>query len=206
MRKVNKYLPKWLQIALGVLSLGIAQKLLLTGVLSPLSTDQRISFTVVVLAIILLIVGLNMLAPICIRFYRTYKYDNRLKKVIISYFLMSIFFGVVIGGIGELTYRWFDVSYQDVKMGMLLLTNLLQILLKLYGIYCLVCIYKKLSIKIHIKQIVLSLVIGMLISSGIQLVNVLVGPINDTILSVIDSFLLLGYFNYLLYYKKFREI
>lgn len=203
---MNKYLPTWLQITLGVFSLGIAQKLLLTGVLSPLSTENRISFTLVMLAIILLISGLIMIVPICMKFYRTYQYDKRLKKVIISYFLMSITLGMVIGGIGELTYRLFDVSYQNTKTGMLVLTNLLQLVLKLYGIYCLVCIYKKLSIKIHTKQMMLSLVICMLISSGIQLVNVLVGPINDMFLSILDSILLIGYFNYLLYYKTFKEV
>lgn len=203
---MNKYLPTWLQITIGVLSLGIAQKLLLTDVLSPLLTEKQPSVIVFILAIILLIIGLMMLVPISIRFYRNYNSDKRLKKVIISYFLMSIALGIVIGGIGELTYRLFDFSYQDVKTGMLVLTNLLQLVLKLYGIYCFVCIYKKLSIKIHTKQIMLSLVIFMLISSFIQLGNAFLAPINDTILSVIDSFLLIGYFNYLLYYKKIKEI
>lgn len=195
---MNSYnIPKWLKLAIGLLGLGIGQRLFLTGIVFPLATESNIPIVLAVLGLFLLGIGLSLVIPIGIRFYKKYRNDRRLHRILLSYVASSLLLGIGIGLLGEAAYHFSDLSYEDIKTGMWFISSIGQLALRLLLLFSLVCIYKKQGVR---KQLIVHYVmlIGLILVSGMsQLVSLGFPDMGEIALSIVDSFLLIIWLYYL---------
>ncbi|MBS4769969.1 hypothetical protein KG090_02145 [Carnobacteriaceae bacterium zg-ZUI240] len=193
----NRYHSNWIKLVIGLLSLGIAQSVLFKGLITPVVTQTEVSISIIVVGIVLFMVGTLIILPMTLQFYRNYKRDKRLIKVSLLYILGSLSFGIVIGMLGECLYHFSDLTYQEVKNGMWLMTNISQSGLRMGVVFCLMCIYRKQSIKKYIKSILPMLSILSGLSSIPQIISLWKFPLNPVVFSVVDITLLLMFLYYL---------
>lgn len=192
-------LSKFWRVALGLLLAGVGQRLLLTGVISPWATDTALSIVLPLLSLAFCIVGLVLLIPVSIWFYKGYQSDKRLYPICFSYIVSALLCGLIIGGVGQVLYDYTPFSYSSVKTGIWFFTTIIQTNLKVILIYSLVKIYRALPLKEDWRQTIPPL----LIAPGCTMVALVLSlwfPIvGGVLVSVVDSIILMATLYYFMY-------
>ncbi|WP_228065163.1 hypothetical protein [Streptococcus cuniculi] len=140
-------LSKFWRLALGLLLVGVGQRLLLTGVISPWATDTALSIVLPLMSLAFCAVGLFLVIPIGVWFYKLHRSDKRLPKLILAYLLTAVTVGFLIGGLGQLLYDHTSFAYTAVRIGVWTMSTLLQSVLKVILCFGLVSIHKNLPIR-----------------------------------------------------------
>lgn len=203
--RVTRHSKFW-RLAIGLIGLGLGQRLLLTGVLEPWTKDRSPSLVLSLLSVLLLMLGLVFTVPIAKYFYRANRSDKRLMKTILGYLITSLLLGVVIGGLGQLIYDQSHFTYEDVKNSMHIVSTFLQGLLKVILFYCLVSIHRKRPMRGWKKELLLPAVVTLgVISISLVITNKLPQSA-DFILSLVDTGLLMTILYYFLYMNQKEKL
>lgn len=195
-------LSKFWKLSLGLLLLGIGQRLFYTVAVSPWATDRGTPLLVVVISFASLGLGLGFLIPLIIWFYKGYRSDKRLVRLILFYLLSVAIAGFVIGGIGQLLYDYTGFSYQSVRTGVWVMSILIQSVLKLLMCFGLASIYQKLPIRSRKQALWLPLTGVLGVTICLLLFNYWFPSVGTYLVSVGDTLLLIGTLYYFIVRKK----
>lgn len=200
--KLTEKKSRFWRLAIGLLFLGVGQRLLLTGGVTSWATDISWSPILILLSIILLIVGILLIIPIGMWFYRVNCSNQLLKKLVLFYLLTTVMIGLVVGGIGQLLYDYTTFTYTDVKMGIWLVSTLLQVLLKIALCYCLVSLHRQLPIRGRRSMLWLPSILSILFLSITMGLTIWIPSVGNVLVSVVDSFILIATLYYFVYLTK----
>ena len=156
-------ISRFWRLATGLLFLGVGQRLLFTGAISPVIVEEGLSLILTLFSLLFLIIGTVLIFPITIWFYRQYRSDKRLNHTILIYLFSAILCGILIGGLGQVLYDNTSLEYGHVKIAIWAFTTIVQTFLKVILSYSLVSIYKALPIKSRVDQLRLPVLVSMLI-------------------------------------------
>lgn len=204
MNPICKIPPFW-RLVLGLCFFGLGQRLFLTGVLSSWATDTTLSFFLPLLSLVFLLVALFLILPIGIRFYKEYRFDKRLIKIIELYFLSILVCGLVVGIIGEVLYDYTSFSYIGVKTGSWFVTTIIQNILKVILCFGLVSIYQRLPIISRKKNLLQPIVWSSLLSLISCLLALWLPAIASVLLSAVDTLIFVAVSYYFIYIQKENE-
>ncbi|MGT2716672.1 hypothetical protein [Streptococcus respiraculi] len=192
-------LSKFWRLALGLLLVGVGQRLLLTGVISPWATDTTLSIVLPLVSLAFCAVGLFLFIPIGIWFYKGYQSDKRLYPVCFSYIISTLLCGLIIGGVGQVLYDYTPFSYSSVKTGIWFFTTIIQTNLKVILIYSLAQIYRDLPLKEDWRQMIPPLLIATCCTMVALVLSLWLPIVGGVLVSVVDSIILMATLYYFMY-------
>lgn len=195
-------LSKFWRLSLGLLLLGVGQRLIYTGAVSPWARDRNLPILLLVLSLVALGVGLALVLPLIVWFYKCYRSDKRLSKLILLYILGTVFSGFIIGLIGQVLYDHTSFAYHSVQTGIWATSLVIQSVLKLILCFGLVSIYKQLPIRSRRHILWLPLAGVLCTTICLVFVNYLFPSIGAILVSFVDAMLLIATFYYFMYMKK----
>ena len=155
------------------------------------------------------LLGFICVLPLAIWFYKKYRSDERLLKLISCYLLFACLAGLGIGGVGQLIYNHTSFTYQSVQIGIWASSTIIQNIFKLILSFGLVSIYKQLPIRKRSILIRLPLIGVLLLTVCFLLINGWLPEIGATLASVVDAMLMIAtlyYFMYLMKEKKDEKV
>ena len=117
-------LSRFWRLATGLLFLGVGQRLLFTGAISPVIVEEGLSLILTLFSLLFLIIGTVLIFPITIWFYRQYRSDKRLNHTILIYLFSAILCGILIGGLGQVLYDHTSLEYGHVKIAIWAFTTI----------------------------------------------------------------------------------
>ena len=195
-------LSRFWRLATGLLFLGVGQRLLFTGAISPVIVEEGLSLILTSLSLLFLIIGSGLVLPIAIWFYRQYCVDKRLNRTLLAYILSAILCGILIGGFGQILYDHTSLEYDHVKITIWAFTTIIQTFLKVILSYSLVSIYKALPIKNRLEQLRLPVLVSMLIVAFCLAIAVWFPILGSFVLSIGDALILIFTLYYFIYLTK----
>ena len=182
-------LSRFWRLATGLLFLGVGQRLLFTGAISPVVVEEGLSLILTLLSLLFLMIGTVLIFPIAIWFYKQYRSDKRLKHTILIYLFSAILCGILIGGLGQILYDNTSLEYDHVKIKVILS-------------YSLVSIYKTLPIKSRVDQLRLPVLVSMLLVAFCLAIAVWFPILGSFVLSIGDALILICTLYYFIYLTK----
>lgn len=201
MMKILRFSRFW-RLAIGLLFLGVGQRLLFTGAISPAVVEEGLSLILTLFSLLFLIIGTVLIFPITIWFYRQYRSDKRLNHTILIYLFSAILCGILIGGLGQVLYDHTSLEYGHVKIAIWAFTTIVQTFLKVILSYSLVSIYKALPIKSRVDQLRLPVLVSMLIVAFCLAIAVWFPILGSFVLSIGDALILIFTLYYFIYLTK----
>ena len=195
-------LSRFWRLAIGLLFLGVGQRLLFTGAISPVIVEEGLSLILTLFSLLFLIIGIVLIFPITIWFYRQYRSDKRLNHTILIYLFSAILCGILIGGLGQVLYDHTSLEYGHVKIAIWAFTTIVQTFLKVILSYSLVSIYKVLPIKSRVDQLRLPVLVSMLIVAFCLAIAVWFPILGSFVLSIGDALILIFTLYYFIYLTK----
>lgn len=195
-------LSKFWRLSLGLLLFGIGQRLFYTGVVSPWARDRGLPILLLVLNFVALVLGLLLIIPVVVWFYKRYRSDKRLPKLIIAYLLSAVVAGLVIGGIGQLLYDQTSFTYYAVRSGVWATSTIIQSILKVILCFGLVSIHKNVPIRKRSNYLWLPLVVVILVSICTALLSYFLPTVGSILVSLIDAIVLISTLYYFIYLVK----
>ena len=199
--KISRLSRFW-KLATGLLFLGVGQRLLFTGAISPVVVDKGLSLILTLLSLLFLMIGTVLIFPIAIWFYKQYRSDKRLNHTILIYLFSVILCGILIGGFGQILYDNTSLEYAHVKIAIWTFTTIIQTFLKVILSYSLVSIYKALPIKSRVDQLRLPVLVSMLIVAFCLAIAVWFPILGSFVLSIGDALILIFTLYYFIYLTK----
>lgn len=193
-------LSRFWRLSLGLLLLGMGQRLLYTGAVSPWAMDRGLPVLLLLLSLVALVVGLVLILPLVSWFYKLHRSDKRLPKLILLYLLSATLVGLVIGGIGQLLYDHTSFAYAAVQTGIWATSTIIQSVLKLILCFGLTSIHKNLPIRQRRNYLWLPIVGVVLVSICLVLLNYWIPTVGSVLVSLTDALVLIStlyYFTYL---------
>lgn len=201
MMRVLRFSRFW-RLATGLLCLGLGQRFLYTGAISPMVVEEDLSLILISLSLLFLTIGTSLVLPITIWFYRQYRSDKRLNHTILIYLFSAILCGILIGGLGQVLYDHTSLEYGHVKIAIWAFTTIVQTFLKVILSYSLVSIYKALPIKSRVDQLRLPVLVSMLIVAFCLAIAVWFPILGSFVLSIGDALILIFTLYYFIYLTK----
>ena len=198
MMKILRFSRFW-RLAIGLLFLGVGQRLLFTGAISPAVVEEGLSLILTLLSLLFLMIGTVLIFPIAIWFYKQYRSDKRLNHTIL---FSAILCGILIGGLGQVLYDHTSLEYGHVKIAIWAFTTIVQTFLKVILSYSLVSIYKALPIKSRVDQLRLPVLVSMLIVAFCLAIAVWFPILGSFVLSIGDALILIFTLYYFIYLTK----
>ena len=195
-------LSRFWRLAIGLLFLGVGQRLLFTGAIFPVIVEEGLSLILTLFSLLFLIIGIVLIFPITIWFYRQYRSDKRLNHTILIYLFSAILCGILIGGLGQVLYDHTSLEYGHVKIAIWAFTTIVQTFLKVILSYSLVSIYKALPIKSRVDQLRLPVLVSMLIVAFCLAIAVWFPILGSFVLSIGDALILIFTLYYFIYFTK----
>ena len=196
--KISRLSRFW-RLATGLLFLGVGQRLLFTGAISPVVVNEGLSLILTLLSLLFLMIGTVLIFPIAIWFYKQYRSDKRLNHTILIYSFSVILCGIFIGGFGQILYDHTSLEYDHVKIAIWVFTTIIQTLLKVVLSYSLVSIYKALPMKSRAEQMRLPGLVSMIIVTVCLAIAAWFPILGSFVLSITDAlnfYTLLFYLSY----------
>ncbi|MBF0839744.1 hypothetical protein [Streptococcus acidominimus] len=187
-------------MSLSLLLLGIGQRLMYTGVVSPWARDRGLPVLLLVLSLVAFVLGIALLLPLLVWFYKLHRSDKRLPKLVLAYLLTAVTLGFIIGGLGQLLYDHTSFAYDAVRIGVWTMSTIVQSVLKVILCFGLVSIHKNLPIRERRNCLWLPLVGVIMVSICIVLLSYFLPTVGSVLASVIDAIVLIAtlyYFSYL---------
>lgn len=201
MMKILRFSRFW-RLAIGLLFLGVGQRLLFTGAISPVIVEEGLSLILTLFSLLFLIIGTVLIFPITIWFYRQYRSDKRLNHTILIYLFSAILCGILIGGLGQVLYDNTSLEYTHVKIAIWAFTTIIQTFLKVILSYSLVSIYKDLPIKSRVDQLRLPVLASMIIVTVCLAIATWFHILGSFVLSIADALILIFTLYYFIYLTK----
>jgi len=199
--KISRLSRFW-RLATGLLFLGVGQRLLFTGAISPVLVDKGLSLILTLLSLLFLMIGTVLIFPIAIWFYKQYRSDKRLNRITLIALFSAILCGILIGGLGQVLYDHTSLEYGHVKIAIWAFTTIVQTFLKVILSYSLVSIYKALPIKSRVDQLRLPVLVSMLIVAFCLAIAVWFPILGSFVLSIGDALILIFTLYYFIYLTK----
>ena len=201
MMKALRFSRFW-RLATGLLCLGLGQRFLYTGAISPMVVEEGLSLILTSLSLLFLIIGSGLVLPIAIWFYRQYCVDKRLNRTLLAYILSAILCGILIGGFGQILYDHTSLEYDHVKITIWAFTTIIQTFLKVILSYSLVSIYKALPIKNRLEQLRLPVLVSMILVVCCLVLAIWFPILGSFVLSIADALILIFTLYYFIYLTK----
>lgn len=201
MMKILKFSRFW-RLAIGLLFLGVGQRLLFTGAISPVIVEEGLSLILTLFSLLFLIIGTVLIFPITIWFYRQYRSDKRLNHTILIYLFSAILCGILIGGLGQVLYDHTSLEYDHVKITIWAFTTIIQTFLKVILSYSLVSIYKALPIKSRVDQLRLPVLVSTILVACCLALAIWFPILGSFVLSIADALILIFTLYYFIYLTK----
>ena len=195
-------LSRFCRLATSLLFLGVGQRLLFTGAISPVLVDKGLSLILTLLSLLFLMIGTVLIFPIAIWFYKQYRSDKRLNHTILIYLFSVILCGIFIGGLGQILYDNTSLEYDHVKIAIWAFTSIIQTFLKVILSYSLVSIYKALPIKSRVDQLRLPVLVSMLLVAFCLAIAAWFPILGSFVLSITDALILIFTLYYFIYLTK----
>lgn len=195
-------LSRFWRLATGLLFLGVGQRLLFTGAISPVIVEEGLSLILTLLSLLFLMIGTVLIFLITIWFYRQYRSDKRLNHTILIYLFSAILCGILIGGLGQILYDNTSLEYDHVKIAIWAFTSIIQTFLKVILSYSLVSIYKALPMKSRAEQMRLPVLASMIIVPVCLTIAVWFPILGSFVLSIGDALILIFTLYYFMYLTK----
>lgn len=195
-------LSKFWRLSLGLLFFGIGQRLFYTGAVSPWAKDRNVPLLLIVLSLVALVLGLALVLPLIVWFYKCHRSDKRLPKLILAYLLSTVIAGLVIGGLGQLLYDHTSFTYYAVRTGIWTTSTIIQSILKVILCFGLVSIHKHRSIRQRRSHLFLPLVGVIMVSICILLLSYFLPTVGSILVSLIDAIILISTLYYFMYLVK----
>ena len=195
-------LSRFWRLATGLLFLGVGQRLLFTGAISPVVVEEGLSPILTLLSLLFLMIGTVLVFPVAIWFYKQYRSDKRLNHTILIYLFSAILWGILIGGLGQILYDNTSLEYDHVKIAIWTFTSIIQTFLKVILSYSLVSIYKALPIKSRVDQLRLPVLVSMLLVAFCLAIAVWFPILGSFVLSIGDALILIFTLYYFIYLTK----
>ena len=199
--KISRLSRFW-RLATGLLFLGVGQRLLFTGAISPVLVDKGLSLILTLLSLLFLMIGTVLIFPIAIWFYKQYRSDKRLNHTILIYLFGAILCGILIGGFGQILYDHTSMEYDHVKITIWAFTTIIQTFLKVILSYSLVSIYKALPIKNRLEQLRLPVLVSTILVACCIALAILFSILGSFVLSIVDALILIFTLYYFIYLTK----
>lgn len=193
---------KFWRLSLGLLLLGIGQRLIYTGAVSPWATDRGLPVLLIILSLVALVLGLALVLPLMVWFYKCHRSDKRLSKLILLYLLGAALSGLIIGGIGQFLYDHTSFAYYSVRTGVWTISLIIQSILKLILCFGLVSIYKQAPIRSRKSMLWLPLAGVLVVTLCLVLVNYWLPALGEYLTSLVDAVLLISTLYYFIYLVK----
>ena len=201
MMKVLRFSRFW-RLAIGLLFLGVGQRLLFTGAISPALVEEGLSLILTLLSLLFLMIGTVLIFPIAIWFYKQYRSDKRLNYTILIYLFSAILCGILIGGLGQVLYDHTSLEYGHVKIAIWAFTTIVQTFLKVILSYSLVSIYKALPIKNRLEQLRLPVLVSTILVACCLALAIWFPILGSFVLSIADALILIFTLYYFIYLTK----
>ena len=199
--KVLRFSRFW-RLATGLLCLGLGQRLLFTGAISPVVVNEGLSLILTLFSLLFLIIGTVLIFPITIWFYRQYRSDKRLNHTILIYLFSAMLCGILIGGLGQVLYDHTSLEYGHVKIAIWAFTTIVQTFLKVILSYSLVSIYKALPIKNRLEQLRLPVLVSTILVACCIALAIWLPILGSFVLSIADALILIFTLYYFIYLTK----
>ena len=199
--KVIRFSRFW-RLAIGLLFLGVGQRLLFTGAISPAVVEEGLSLILTLLSLLFLMIGTVLIFPIAIWFYKQYRSDKRLNYTILIYLFSAILCGILIGGFGQILYDHTSLEYGHVKIAIWAFTTIVQTFLKVILSYSLVSIYKALPIKNRLEQLRLPVLVSTILVACCLALAIWFSILGSFVLSIADALILIFTLYYFIYLTK----
>lgn len=193
---------KFWRLSLGLLFLGIGQRFFYTGAISPWATDRGRPVLLVVLSLVTLGLGLALVLPLMVWFYKRHRSDKRLSKLMLAYLLGVVISGIIIGGLGQLLYDHTSFAYYAVRTGVWIMSTIIQSILKVILCFGLVSIHKALPIRQRRSHLWLPLIGVVLVSICILLLSYFLPTVGSILVSLVDAIVLISTLYYFIYLVK----
>ena len=190
------------RLATSLLCLGLGQRFLYTGAISPMVVEEGLSLILTSLSLLFLIIGSGLVLPIAIWFYKQYRSDKRLNHTILIYLFSVILCGIFIGGFGQILYDNTSLEYDQVKIAIWVFTTIIQTFLKVILSYSLVSIYKALPIKDRLEQLRLPVLVSTILVACCLALAILFSILGLFVLSIADALILIFTLYYFIYLTK----
>lgn len=201
MMKALRFSRFW-RLATSLLCLGLGQRFLYTGAISPMVVEEGLSLILTSLSLLFLIIGSGLVLPIAIWFYKQYRSDKRLNHTILIYLFSVILCGIFIGGFGQILYDNTSLEYDQVKIAIWVFTTIIQTFLKVILSYSLVSIYKALPIKDRLEQLRLPVLVSTILVACCLALAILFSILGLFVLSIADALILIFTLYYFIYLTK----
>ena len=185
-------LSRFWRLATGLLFLGVGQRLLFTGAISPVVVEEGLSLILTLLSLLFLMIGTVLIFPVAFWFDHT----------ILIYLFSAILCGILIGGLGQVLYDKTSLEYEHVKISIWAFTTIIQTFLKVILSYSLVSIYKGLPIKSRVDQLRLPVLVSMLLVAFCLAIAVWFPMLGSFVLSIGDALILIFTLYYFIYLTK----
>ena len=195
-------LSRFWRLATGLLFLGVGQRLLFTGAISPAVVEEGLSLILTLLSLVFLMIGTVLIFPIAIWFYKQYRSDKRLNYTILIYLFSAILCGILIGGFGQILYDHTSMEYDHVKITIWVFTTIIQTFLKVILSYSLVSIYKALPIKNRLEQLRLPVLVSTILVACCLALAIWFPILGSFVLSIADALILIFTLYYFIYLTK----
>lgn len=195
-------LSRFWRLSLGLLLLGIGQRLFYTGVVSPWARDRGLPILLITLSLVSLGIGLVLILPLIGWFYKRHRSDKRLVNLILIYLLSAVVTGFIIGVIGQLLYDHTSFAYYAVQTGVWITSTIIQSILKVILCFGLVSIHKHLPMRQRRSYLWLPLVVVVLVSICILLLSYFLPTVGSILASLIDAIVLTSTLYYFMYLVK----
>lgn len=195
-------LSRFWRLATGLLFLGVGQRLLFTGAISPAVVEEGLSLILTLLSLLFLMIGTVLIFPIAIWFYKQYRSDKRLNYTILIYLFSAILCGILIGGFGQILYDHTSMEYDHVKITIWVFTTIIQTFLKVILSYSLVSIYKALPIKNRLEQLRLPVLVSTILVACCLALAIWFPILGSFVLSIADALILIFTLYYFIYLTK----
>ena len=198
-------LSRFWRLSIGLLLLGIGQRLIYTGAVSPWAKGRGLPLHLLGLSLVALVIGLALVLPLIVWFYKHYRSDKRLLKLILFYFLSASLIGLIIGGLGQLLYDYTSFTYYSVRTGIWATSTIVQSILKLLACFGLVSIYKHLPIRSRRAYLWLPILGVVVVNICLVLIYYWLPNIGIYLVSFIDALVVIFTLYYFVVMKKENE-
>lgn len=198
----NIKISRFWRLSLGLLLFGIGQRLFYTGAVSPWATDRGMPVLLIVLSLVAIGLGLALVIPLMVWFYKCHRSDKRLPKLILFYLLGAALSGLIIGGMGQLLYDHTSFAYYALRTGVWITSTIIQSILKVILCFGLVSIHKDLPIRQRRNYLWLPLIGVVLVSSCILLLSYFLPTVVSILVSLVDAIVLISTLYYFMYLVK----
>lgn len=197
----TKTIRYFILYTIGLLIYGIGSSLFLNRVFLEMIVIKSDRVTLQFLGVLCVLIGIGILLFIAYQFYKKISLKQKMIKAILTYILLVLVMGLIVGTIGKLIVEVTSRDYDWVKQFIWILTTLIQGELRFILIYYCVTLYRDKRVDWKSKGF-FKLLLGVCLLLGLSIVCRLLYPLLGTlVMFMTDMIMMTG----IVYFELFNQ-